>query len=165
MGFLFGFVSAFVSALASGPATTAVVTVTGGTHPGKYSLEAAAPCEIESHSAPKPRHSFSIMLGAPGGNGSTIEDPKVMTVMALLVPDADHAGGNGQFRSEMSFGDPPSHGTHYAVETRPGEKNQSGSGTVTIGQHGAQASVDFDVKTADGVQFKGVIQCSRLLRD
>lgn len=165
MNLLLGFLSATLAALATGPATTATVTVTGGPHAGKYSLDAEAPCEIESHSAPKPKHSFSVMLGAPGSNGSTIKDPKVMTVMALRVPDADHGSGNSQFFAEMTFGDPPSHGTHYAVETRPGETKQSGSGTVTIGQHGAQASVDFDLKTADGVQFKGVIQCSRLLRD
>jgi hypothetical protein len=165
MNLLLGFIYAFVSALAAGPATTATVTVTGGSHAGDYSLDAAAPCEIESHDAPKPGHSFSIMLGAPGSNGGTIKDPKVMTVLALRVPDADHATSNGQFRAEMSFGDPPSHGTHYAVETRPGEPNQMGNGTLTIAQHGAQARVDFDLKTADGVRFKGVIQCSRLLRD
>ena len=164
MTFLLGFVSAIVSALSLAPAATATITVTGGPHAGSYTLEAAAPCEIESHESPKPKHSFSIMLGAPGADGKSIENPKVMTVMALRVPDADHGSGNGQFFSEMAFGDPPSHGTHYAVETRSGAKS-SGSGTVTIAQHGAQATVNFDVKTADGVQFKGVIQCSRLLRD
>jgi hypothetical protein len=165
MNLLLGYLSVIISAIASGPATTATVAVTGGPHAGNYSLDAEAPCEIESHKAPAPKHSFNVMLGAPGNNGSSIENPKVMTVLALRVPDADHSTGNSQFLSEMSFGDPPSHGTHYAVDTRPGAKDGSGSGTITIAQHGAQASVDFDVKTADGVQFKGVIQCSRLLRD
>lgn len=165
MNLLLGYLSVIVSAIASGPATTATVAVTGGPHAGKYSLDAEAPCEIESHKAPGPKHSFNVMLGAPGNNGSSIKDPKVMTVLALIMPDADNATGRSQFLAEMTFGDPPLHGTHYAVETRPGEKKQAGSGTITIAQQGAQASVDFDVKTADGVQFKGVIQCSRLLRD
>jgi hypothetical protein len=165
MHLLLGFLSAIISALASSPATTGTVTVTGGPNAGNYSLDAEAPCEIESHEAPEPRHSFTVMLGAPGNNGSSIKDPKVMTVLALIVPDADHATGNSQFMSEMTFGDPPLHGKHYAVDTRPGGKKSSGGGTITIAQHGAQASVNFDVKTADGIQFKGVVQCLRLLRD
>jgi len=165
MNLLLGSLSVILTALASVPATTATVTVTGGPHAGKYSLDAEAPCEIESHDAPKPKHSFTAMLGAPGNNGSSIKDPKVMTVLSLIVPDADHASGNSQFLSEMTFGDPPLHGTHYAVDTRPGGKNGGGSGSLTIAPHGTQAVVNLDVKTADGVQFKAVIQCLRLLRD
>lgn len=164
MNLLIGFLSAIVAALATGPAATATVTVKGGPHTGNYSLEAGAPCEIEAHDPPKPRHSFSIMLGAPGANGRTITDPNVMTVLALRVPDADRATANGQFLSEIAFGDPP-HGTHYLVDTRPGGKATPGSGTLTISQHGSQATVNFDVKTADGVEIKGAIQCTRLLRD
>ena len=165
MNLLLGYLSAILAAIASVPATTATVTVTGGPNAGKYSLDAEAPCEIASEDAPKPKHSFSIMLGAPGNNGSTIKDPKVMTMLTLIVPDADHGTGNSQFLSEMTFGDPPLHGQHYSVDTRPGGRNTGGSGSLTIAPHGAQAVVNLDVKTADGVQFKAVIQCLRLMRD
>ena len=164
MNFLIGFISAILSAAGIGPATTGVVTVTGGPNAGNYSVAAEAPCEIDTEHPPKPKHSFSVVLGAPGSNGQTIRDPKVMTTLALIVPDADRASGNGQFFSEMSFGDPPLHGKHYKVETRPGQTGATGSGTVGIVVHGAQATVNFDVKTADAVEFKGVIQCSSLLR-
>ncbi len=164
MNFLIGFISAILSTAGSGPATTGVVTVIGGPNAGNYSVASQAPCEIDKEDPPKPKHSFSIMLGAPGSDGQTIKDPKVMTVLSLMVPDADRESGNTQFFAEMNFGDPPLHGKHYKVDPHPEKGAPVGSGAVGIVVHGGQATVNFDVKTADAVEFKGVIQCSRLLR-
>jgi hypothetical protein len=157
-------IAAIASTLASGPATTATVSVTGGPNAGKYDLDAQASCEFSEEKAPKPKHSFYIMLGAPNANGRTIKDPKVMTVMFLRVPDADRRTPGSQFLAAFIFGD-PSHGSHYEVETRPGEKAPAGSGSVTIAQHGEAATVSFDAKTAAGIEFKGTIQCTDVLRD
>ncbi len=156
--------AAIASTLAGGPATTGRVTVTGGPNAGTYNLNADASCEFSTEKAPAPKHSFYIMLGAPNAKGRTIKDPKVMTVMYLRVPDADRHTPVSQFWTAFVFGD-PSHGTQYGVETRPGQKNPGGSGSVTIVQHGEAATVTFDAKTVAGIEFKGAIQCTDVLRD
>jgi hypothetical protein len=157
-------IAAIASTLAGGPATTATVSVTGGPNAGTYHLDARASCEFADEKPPAPKHSFYIMLGAPNADGRTIKDPKVMTVMYLRVPDADRRTPVSQFWTAFVFGD-PSHGTRYGVETRPGEKDPAGSGSVTIVQHGEAATVSFDAKTAAGIEFKGAIQCTDVLRD
>ena len=52
--------------------------------------------------------------------------------------------------------------TSYTIDTRPPKK--SGSGTVTVEDHGATALVKIAAATADGVKFDGTIDCKTVMR-
>jgi hypothetical protein len=145
------------------PRASALVTVANGLHAGSYTLEADAPCEIQQENPPKPRHQFNIVLSQPQTDSKHRADPKVPTFMLLIIPDADVRGANRQFFSSVNFGD-ESHGTQYNVESRPGEKKPEGSGTVTLVQHGHDATVKIDAKTAEGITYTGTIQCTNVSR-
>jgi hypothetical protein len=137
-----------------------MITVTGGEHPGTFVVRnAETPCEILDHRPPLPKHQFSVTLGATTPN----KDPKALTLLMLIVPNADLRGPNHTFFTSIIFGD-GRHGTEYAAESRDGEK-QSGGGTVTIVPHGSDATVTLDVTSRDGVSYKGTIQCSGVSRN
>jgi hypothetical protein len=134
---------------------TAMVTVASGAHAGNFLVRNAdVPCEITEQKAPRPKHQFEVSIG-----GLTQKsDPKKLTLLMVIIPNADVRTSNHAFFASITFGD-IGHGTVYVVETRPGEK-LTGSGTVTMVAHGQDATVTFDVTSADSVSYKGTIQCS-----
>jgi hypothetical protein len=138
---------------------TALVSVTSGPHAGEQTLRNAdVPCEISTERAPRPKHQFSVTLGGFTPN----KDPAKLTLLMVIVPDADVRGPNHSFFTSANFGD-ISRGTQYNVESRPGEK-ATGSGTVTVTPHGQDATIVFDVKSAEGIAYRGTIQCNVISR-
>jgi hypothetical protein len=138
---------------------TAMVTVASGAHAGDFLVRNTdVPCEILEQKAPLPKHQFSVTIGGL----TPSKDSNKLTLLMVIVPNADVRGPNHTFFTSIIFGD-VSRGTEYAAEMRPGEK-LAGSGTVTIVPHGNDATVTFDVKSRDGVSYKGTIQCSGVSR-
>jgi hypothetical protein len=137
----------------------ATVTVSGGPHAGQFTVRNTdVPCEITQEKPPHPKHQFSVTLGG----FSPSKDPAKLTLLMVIIPDADVRGPNRSFFTSINFGD-VSRGTQYNAETRPGEK-LGGSGTATVATHGQDATVTFDVKSAEGVSYKGTVQCSGVSR-
>jgi hypothetical protein len=138
---------------------SALVRVSGGPHAGEYTLRNSdVPCEITAEKPPHPKHQFSVTLGG----FTPSKDPAKLTLLMVIVPDADLRGANRSFFTSINFGD-VSRGTQYNAETRPGEK-LGGSGSVTVAPHGQDATVTFDVKSAEGVTYKGTILCTAVSR-
>ncbi len=134
---------------------TAMITVAGGAHAGTFLVRNTdSPCEITEQKAPRPKHQFEASIG---GLTPTIE-ANTLTLLMLIIPNADIRGPIHSFFTSISFGE-IGRGTKYAMDTRPGEKI-GGSGTVTLVPHGQDATVTFDVTSADGVSYTGTIQCS-----
>lgn len=133
---------------------SAMVTVSGGPNAGSYVLHNDdVPCQITEERPPAPKHQFDVTLGGLSPN----KDAGKLTLLMVIVPNADVKGPNSVFYTSINFGD-ISRGTHYNVETRPGEKVQGG-GNVTIATRGQDATVAFDVKAANGTAYKGTILC------
>ncbi|MEO6211873.1 MAG: hypothetical protein ABIQ10_17335 [Gemmatimonadaceae bacterium] len=133
---------------------SAMLTVSGGPNAGSYILHNDdVPCQITDERPPAPKHHFDVTLGGL----SPSKDPGRLTLLMVIVPNADVKGPNGVFFTSINFGD-ISRGTRYDVETRVGEKVQ-GSGSVTIAARGQDATVTFDVKAANGTAYKGTILC------
>jgi hypothetical protein len=134
---------------------TAMITVAAGAHAGTFLVRNMdSPCEITEQRAPHPKHQFEASIG-----GVTPKiDANALTLLMLIIPNADQRGPIHSFFTSISFGD-VGLGTRYATETRPG-KTAGGSGTVTLVPHGQDATVTFDATSADGVSFTGTIQCS-----
>ena len=131
-----------------------MLTVSGGPNTGSYILHNDdVPCQITDERPPAPKHQFDVTLGGL----SPSKDPGRLTLLMVIVPNADVKGPNGVFFTSINFGD-ISRGTQYDVETRAGEKVQ-GSGSVTIAARGQDATVTFDVKAANGTAYKGTILC------
>lgn len=134
---------------------TAMITVAAGAHAGTFLVHNTdSPCEITEQEAPRPKHRFEASIGGVPTKG----DANTLTLLILIVPNADVRGPIHSFFTSISFGD-VGRGTRYTTETRPGEKI-GGSGTVTLVPHGQDATVTFDVISADGVSYAGTIQCS-----
>jgi hypothetical protein len=152
-------VAAFLAPPHVADSATALVTVSSGPHAGQYTLRNTdVPCLITAEKPPHPKHQFSATLGG----FTPSKDPKKLTMLMVIIPDADVHGANRSFFTSINFGD-ISRGTQYNAETRPGEK-LGGSGSVTVATHGQDATVTFDVKSAEGVAYKGTIQCTGVNR-
>ena len=138
---------------------SAMVTVAAGPNAGGYVLRSPdVPCEITTHNPPLPKHQLDVTLGVPRPSN----DPQTLTLLMLIVPNANVKGANGAFFASITFGD-VSRGTRYTVESRPGHA-ADGSGTVAIVTRGQDATVTFDVTTARGTAYKGPIQCTDVSR-
>jgi hypothetical protein len=138
---------------------TAMITVAGGAHAGTLLVRNTdSQSEITEQNAPRPKHQFEASIG---GVTPTIE-ANTLTLLMLIIPNADIRGPIHSFFTSISFGE-IGRGTKYTTDTRPGEKI-SGSGTVTLVPHGQDATVTFDVTSADGVSYTGTIQCSGVSR-
>jgi hypothetical protein len=88
-------------------------------------------------------------------------DPKVLNSVQLIVPDAKAAAsGTHNFFLNVAFGRITKRVAEYKVDT----EHKSGSGTVTVADHGSTAIVTFDATTADGVKLKGTIDCKSVTR-
>ena len=152
-------VAAFLTHPRDADRASALVSVSSGPHVGEHTLRNAdGPCEITAEKPPHPKHQFSVTLGG----FSPSRDPAKLTLLMVIIPDADLRGANRSFFTSINFGD-VSRGTQYNAETRPGEK-LGGSGSVTVTPHGQDATVTFDVKSAEGITYKGTIQCTGVSR-
>ncbi|MEA2235689.1 MAG: hypothetical protein QOC81_413 [Thermoanaerobaculia bacterium] len=88
-------------------------------------------------------------------------DPKVLNSVQLIVPSAKAAAsGTHDFYLNVAFGRITKRVAEYKVDT----EHKSGSGTVTVADHGSTASVTFDATTAAGVKLKGTIDCKSVTR-
>lgn len=133
---------------------SAMVTVAAGVHAGSFLVRSAdTPCAITEQSPPRPRHQFEVSIGGPAPK----MEPKELTQLTMIIPNADVRGPNHSFFASIIFGD-ITHGARYVAEMRAGEKT-GGSGTVTLLPHGEDATLTFDVTSADGTPYTGVIQC------
>jgi hypothetical protein len=138
---------------------SAMVRVAGGVHAGSFLVRSAdTPCAITEQVPPHPMHQFEVSIGGPAPN----LEPKQLTQLTMIIPNADARGPNHAFFASITFGD-IALGTRYVAEMRPGEK-MGGSGTVTLLSHGEDATLTFDVTSADGTSYNGVIQCAGVLR-
>jgi hypothetical protein len=134
---------------------TAMITVAAGAHAGTFLVRNTdSPCEITKEKAPRPRHQFEVAIGEV----TPKIDANRLTLVRLIIPDADLRGPNHTFFASINFGY-VGRGTEYAAESRPGEKI-GGSGTVTLVPHGEDATVLLDIASASGVSYTGRIQCS-----
>lgn len=133
---------------------SAMVTVAAGAHAGSYVVRSAdTPCAITEQVPPRPRHQFEVSIGGPAPSA----DPTQLTQLTMIIPSADVRGPNHSFFASIIFGD-IAQGARFVAEMRPGEK-MAGSGTVTMLPHGEDATLTFDVTSADGTSYHGVIQC------
>jgi hypothetical protein len=116
------------------------------------------------------RGGCSVGLTGPGSFGNQLsnprdKDPKHFNSLQLVVPDATAAAtGTSEFFLSVGFGPLLARAAEYKVETRSGEAKKAGSGTVTIADHGATATVKFSAITADGVKLEGTIECRSVMR-
>ena len=137
-----------------------MITVAAGAHAGTFLVrDTDSPCAITEQRAPRPKHQFEASIGGV----TTQNDPNKLTHLMLIIPDADVRGPTHSFFAFINFGTAAG-GTAYKTETRPGEK-AGGGGTVTLLPHGQDATVTLDVISADGVSYKGTIQCSGVSHD
>ena len=136
---------------------TVHLVVTGGPHAGTWE-------------ASSEKGGCSAGLTGPGSWGNQISQPKQtdpakFNSLQLVVPDAKKAAGGGkEFMILFRFGSLMGKNTEYTIETRPTETSKKGSGTVTIDDKGATATVGFDVVSADGYKFVGSIDCKSVIR-
>ena len=88
-------------------------------------------------------------------------NPKILNSLQLIVPDAKAAAsGTHDFFLNVAFGRITARVAEYKVET----EKKSGSGTVTVHDKSATASVNFDATTAAGVHLVGTIDCKSVMR-
>jgi hypothetical protein len=132
--------------------------VIGGPNAGSYDVDM-----LESGC------SYGLAGATAWGNQYSIDtdDAKKFSSLQLIVPDAKAAaGGTSTFQMTAQFG--PifgGGGASYDINTRPDAPKKSGSGTVTIEDHGSTGRVTFDAKTGAGVELKGTIDCKSVVRN
>lgn len=133
----------------------AMITVRTGAHAGSFLVRSAdSPCEVTEQKAPNPKHRFEVSIGEV----TPKTDPNRLTLLMLIIPDADVRGPIHSFFASIDFGT-VGRDTEYRTDTRSGGTS-AGSGTVTLVPHGQDATVTLDVTSADGVSYTGTIQCS-----
>lgn len=139
---------------AADPTTETVhVVITGGPNAGTYD-------------GATDRGGCSAGLTGKGSWGSQYSlvkenNPKVLNSVQLIVPDAKAAAsGAHDFFLNVAFGRITARVAEYKIET----DKKSGSGTVTVNDGGATATVTFDATTAAGVKLKGTIDCKSVTR-
>jgi hypothetical protein len=142
-----------------------------GESKGTIHLEVVGGPNAGSYDVDMPGSGCSYGLAGPTawGNQYSIDtdDAKKFSSLQLIVPDAKAAaGGTSTFQMTAQFG--PlfgSGGASYDVNTRPDAPKKSGSGTVTVADHGSTGTVTFDARTDAGVELKGTIDCKSVVRN
>src|SRR3954471_10521191 len=120
---------------AAAPATAQTVTesvhvvITGGPLAGTYD-------------ATTTKGGCSTGANGPGSWGNAFTNvkagPKEVGALSLIVPAAKAAAaGTPQFFMQLRFGSILQQNVLYTIETRPGEKNPQGQGTVKVTDGGA----------------------------
>jgi|GEM_PF-785962 len=131
--------------------------VTGGPNAGSYDADMSdGGC------------SYGLAGPTAWGNQYSIDtdDATKFSSLQLVVPDTKSAaGGTTAFQITAQFGPLFSGGKSYSVNSRPDAPKKSGSGTVTVEDHGSTGRVTFDAKTDDNVELKGTIDCTSVMRN
>lgn len=146
-----------VAAFADGVKETVHVVITGGANAGTYDVSTD-------------RGGCSAGFTGAGSWGNQLsqpkeKDPKKLNSLQLIVPDAKKAAnGTKEFFLMVGFGPLLQRAAEYTVETRAGQKG-TGSGTVTVMDHGTTGMVRFDVTTAAKVHMVGSIDCKEVGRN
>lgn len=145
----------------------ATITIANGPYAGSHTLSGDPPCLIEENKPPRPKHELESNLGLDDAGTSANHDK--FTTQRLTVADADARGATNRLSLLVGFGDATGDGKRYEIETRRKEEKSidtpnKGSGSVTVKQHGKDASVMYDVKTADGVSIHGELECYGVIR-
>jgi hypothetical protein len=142
------------AALSAAPVKETVhVVIDNGPNAGTYQGEAD-------------RGGCSAGLTGPGSFGNQFslpkqKEPKLFNSLQLIVPNAKAAAsGTHDFELHVGFGPLLNRSAEYKVETA----KHSGSGTVTVADHGSTAMVTFEATTAAGVKMHGSIDCKSVLR-
>ena len=142
-----------VPMFAQQPKESVHLVITGGANAGTYD-------------ATTDRGGCSAGLTGKGSFGNQFslpkeKDPKKFNSLQLIVPDAKAAaGGTHTFYVSVGFGPLINRSAEYKVDTA---KN-SGSGTVTVADKGATATVTIDATTAAGVKLHATIDCKSVMR-
>lgn len=137
---------------------TVHLTITGGPNAGTWD-------------AASERGGCTYGFAGPGSWGNQLsnpkdKDPKKFNSLQLIVPDAKKAAaGAKEFYLTIGFGPLLQRSAEYKIETRPAEPKRTGSGTVTVADHGTTGKVTFDVATAEGVKIQGTIDCLSVMRN
>lgn len=132
---------------------TVHVVITGGANAGTYD-------------GTTDRGGCSAGLTGKGSWGNQFSlpkenDPTKLNSVQLIVPDAKAAAsGTHDFFLNVAFGRITKRVAEYKVDT----EHKSGSGTVTVADHGTTAIVTFDATTAAGVNLQGTIDCKSVTR-
>jgi hypothetical protein len=143
------------------------ITIASGPYAGRHTLSGDPPCLIVENKPPRPKHELESNLGLD--NAGTKSNHDKFTMQRLTVADADARGATSELSLLVGFGDVLDDGTRYEIETRSkAEKSidspNKGSGSATVKQHGKDASVVYDVKTADGISIHGELECYGVIR-
>jgi hypothetical protein len=149
-----GSIAAPVSA--QGVTESVHVVITGGPMAGTYDGTAT-------------KGGCSTGANGPGSWGNAFSNakagPKEIGALSLIVPDAKAAaGGSKQFFVQLRLGSILQQNVSYVIETRPGEKNPQGEGTVKVTDAGATGKVGIEGKTKDGVGVTATIDCKSITR-
>lgn len=112
----------------------------------------------------------SYGYAGPGSWGNQLssrdKDPAKFNSLQLIVPDAKKAAaGSKEFFLSIGFGPLVNRSAEYKVDTRPNQKQRTGSGTVTVLDKGATAKVTFSLVTDKGVKLEGTIDCRMVARN
>lgn len=147
-------VALFAAALPAAPVKETVhVVIDNGPNKGTYDGETD-------------RGGCSAGLTGAGSFGNQFslpkeKDPAKFNSLQLIVPNAKAAAsGTHEFELHVGFGPIMKRSAEYEVITKKGQ----GTGTVTVADHGATATVTFEGTTAAGVKMHGTIDCKSVLR-
>jgi hypothetical protein len=78
-----------------------MITVAAGAHAGTFLVRNTdSPCEITKEKAPRPRHQFEVSIGEV----TPKIDANGLTLVRLIIPDADLRGPNHTFFASINFG-------------------------------------------------------------
>jgi hypothetical protein len=127
------------------------VTIAGGPNSGTYTLQSPVPCVIESQQGQRPR-----TLKVAVGEAAKVANPKTLGSAIFEIPLAAKYP-SPLIDIDLIFGEPDKVAADYYVTTL--EDPKMGSGTVTVAERGATATLNFQAQTDTGIRFEGVLEC------
>ena len=129
----------------------ATVVITGGPYAGTHTAQTASGgCS-------------STGGGKFWGNQLSVpEEPKKLNSVQLFIQDIKSAPD--RFTLTVAFGWSHPKSVEYKVDTQGMLGTKTGTGKVTIEDHGKTAKMLFDVKTAEGIRLEGTIDCKSIFK-
>ena len=127
------------------------VTIANGPNAGTYTLQSPVACVIEPQQGQRPR-----TLKAAVGEPAKVANPKTLGNAIFEIPLVAKYP-SPLIDIDLMFGEPDKVAADYYVTTVADEK--MGSGTVTVAERGATATLNFQAQTDKGVKFEGVLEC------
>jgi hypothetical protein len=127
------------------------VTISGGPNAGTYALQTPVGCVIEPQQGTRPR-----TLKAAVGEPAKVANPKTLGSAIFEIPLVAKYPSS-LIDIDLIFGEPSNVAADYYVTTLDDAK--MGSGTVTVVERGATATLNFQAQTDEGVKFAGVLEC------